>query len=196
MKQRLFAALDLPAGVVDRLIEVVKRLRAHLPRNSVRWVQTEGIHLTVRFYGETQAEQVTALHDSLTKAAIGLNPIELKLSGLGVFPNAVAPRVIWAGVVGAVDSVQKLQTALETDARALGFRPETRPFTPHLTLGRVNQLRASDKQMLSQLLKETAMNAPDPFRLEQVSLIKSELKPTGAVYTPLFTIPFQPAHIK
>lgn len=195
MNQRLFAALELPTEVLNRLAEAVRSLRVSLPPHSVRWVRPEGIHLTVRFYGETKPEQVKALQDSLAKAALGVSPLELKLSGLGIFPNAVAPRVIWAGVVGDVDVIQKLQTTLEMDARALGFRSETRPFTPHLTLGRVNQLSATDKQTLSQLLQRTPLNAPDPFKLDRMSLIKSELRPTGAVYTPLLAISLQPARI-
>lgn len=191
MKQRLFAALDLPTLVLERLAEVVKQLRAGLPQNSVRWARPEGIHLTVRFYGETRTGQVTALQSSLAQATAGLGPIELNLSGLGIFPNAVAPRVVWAGVAGEVDVVQKIQAALELDARALGFRAETRPFTPHLTLGRVNQLSAPDKQKLSQLLKDTPVTAPGPFRLDRVSLIKSELRPTGAVYTQLWSAPLK-----
>ncbi len=188
MNHRLFAALDLPANVLEALAEVMARLREALPRQSVRWARPNGIHLTVRFYGETQMEQVTALQDSLTKATAGLGPIELELNGLGVFPNAVAPRVIWAGVAGDVDSAQKIQTALESDARALGLRPETRPFTPHLTLGRVNPLRASDKQKLNQRLKATPIKSPGRFVVNRLSLIKSELKPMGAVYTSLFSV--------
>lgn len=187
MNLRLFAALDLPVSVLGYLSAIMTQLRADLPRNAVRWVRPEGIHLTVRFYGETKPEQIKALQDSLAQATTGLGPIELKLNGLGIFPNTVAPRVIWAGVAGQVDAVQRIQTALETGARAIGFRPETRPFTPHLTLGRVNQLRAPDKQRLSQLVNEAPLNAPNPFTLDRVSLIKSELKPTGAVYTQLWS---------
>lgn len=187
MNQRLFAALDLPVDVLDYLAGLMQRLRAGLPHNAVRWVRSAGIHLTVRFYGETKSEQVAALQASLAKAIAGLSPIELKLNGLGVFPNAVAPRVVWVGVAGDVAMVAKIQTALENEARAVGFRPETRPFTPHLTLGRVNQLRAPDKQRLTQLLQDTPVNLPAPFMLNRVSLIKSELKPTGAVYTPLWS---------
>jgi 2'-5' RNA ligase len=194
MNQRLFAALDLPPLVLEALAEVAKRLRAQLPQHGVRWVRPEGIHLTLRFYGETRPEQVPDLQAGLTRVVSGLSPIELGLSDLGVFPNAVAPRVIWVGLTGALEALQTLNTRLETEAQALGFRPETRPFTPHLTLGRVNQLRAPEKQQLSQLLKETVVNAPGPFQLNQLSLINSDLKPMGAVYTRLGSALLSEAH--
>jgi 2'-5' RNA ligase len=187
MNQRLFAALDLPPAVREALAEVTAYLRDQLPRNGVRWVRPAGIHLTLRFYGDVTNEQAPHLQTSLAKAARGVAPIALELSGLGVFPNAVAPRVVWVGIAGDLEPLQKIQTALEADARALGFTPETRPFTPHLTLGRVNQLRAPEKQRLSQLLKETPVKSPGRFTLDRLSLIKSDLKPAGAVYTPLFT---------
>lgn len=185
MKQRLFAALDLPTLVRDALAVGAKRLRTALPQNSVRWVRPDGIHLTLRFFGDTQPELVPALQAALARSVSGLGPVELELDDLGVFPNAVAPRVIWVGLRGALEVLQTLQQRLESEARALGFRPETRPFTPHLTLGRVNQLRAPEKQKLAQLLKERVVSAPGPFVLDQLSLIKSDLKPMGAIYTPL-----------
>jgi RNA 2',3'-cyclic 3'-phosphodiesterase len=194
MNQRLFAALELPTSVLASLAEVIKRLRADLPPASVRWVRPEAIHLTVRFYGATPPERLSALQASLFKAASGLDAIELELDRLGVFPNAVAPRVIWVGLKGMLEALETLNSQLETQARAVGFRAEIRPFTPHLTLGRVNRLRAPDKQKLSQLIKETALNAVGPFTLDHVSLIKSELKPTGAVYTRLLSAPLNESH--
>src|SRR5262245_48306224 len=112
MNQRLFAALDLPTPVLNSLAEVVQQLRTTLPSGSVRWVRPEGIHLTMRFYGETRSEQVPALQEALAQAANQVAPIELELSGLGIFPNLVAPRVIWVGLTGALDVLQTLNALL------------------------------------------------------------------------------------
>ena len=186
MKARLFVALELPASVAPTLAEAMEALKARAPRDSVRWARPAGIHLTLKFYGEVKPAIIPALQTALSAAVEGHAPMALTLQGLGMFPNAVAPRVVWAGLAGELEQVRVLQKAIEQGAAALGFAPEKRAFTPHLTLGRVTEaVRPLDRSALAQAVKTTAL-APVAFTATEVSLMQSDLRPTGAVYTRLF----------
>jgi 2'-5' RNA ligase len=189
MTLRLFSALELSAPITESLAALSHRLREQLPRQSVRWVQPRHIHLTLKFYGEVKPELVTALQESLTHATLGRAPVTLALNGLGLFPNAVRPRVVWVGLGGELDALGALQAAVEQGAAGLGFPPEARAFTPHLTLGRVTEnLRPPDRPRIGAALRALAFS-PQTFTVEQVALIRSELKPAGPVYTRLFSAP-------
>lgn len=189
MTLRLFSALELPAPITESLAALRHRLQGQMPRQSVRWVQPRNIHLTLKFYGEVKPEQVAALQESVTHAVLGCAPLTLALNGLGLFPNAVRPRVVWVGLGGELEALGALQAAVEQGAAGLGFPPEARGFTPHLTLGRVTEnLRPPDRPRISAALRALTF-APQTFTVEQVALIRSELKPAGSVYTRLFSAP-------
>jgi 2'-5' RNA ligase len=158
----------------------------------VHWVRAEGIHLTLQFYGEVTPDVVKGLQAALEQAAATVPPVALTLEGLGVFPNAVRPRVIWVGVGGQVDRLRELQRAVESASGPLGFKPEGRDYTPHLTLGRVPaELKPAERQKLAKALKATTLGRVGEFRVEVLSLMRSELKPMGAVYTQLCAAPLR-----
>jgi len=183
---RVFAALELPAPVRRQLAEVGDHLRAALPPGSVRWVRPDGIHLTLQFYGEVERTRLPGLEAALTAAAATTGPLTLALAGLGAFPNPARARVVWVGLSGDLDALRQLQAAVAAGGQALGFPPEARGFQPHLTLGRVNQpLRPPDQRRLADALAAAQVPPGAPFRGETLSLLRSDLRPGGAVYTPL-----------
>jgi 2'-5' RNA ligase len=137
MRYRLFAALELPAPLRAALESAQASFKAAAPSRSVRWVAPENIHLTIKFYGDVPAERVPELEAGLARAAASARPIMLAVQGLGVFPNLLRPQVIWVGLEGDRLPLQALVAAVEAEAEMLGFPPEAREFTPHLTLGRV-----------------------------------------------------------
>jgi 2'-5' RNA ligase len=187
---RAFAALELPAPVLARLGAVLAALPAAVPRGSVRWARPEGIHLTLQFYGEVKPEQLPALQAALAGVAAVAAPLTLDLAGLGAFPNPARARVVWVGVQGDLEALRRLQQAVEAAGQGLGFRPEERGYHPHLTLGRVNQpLRPADQGRLAEALGRTPVPAGAPFHLAELSLMRSELRPGGAVYTRLSAAP-------
>jgi 2'-5' RNA ligase len=120
-------------------------------------------------------------------------PFALRVEGLGVFPSALRPRVIWVGLEGDLSALEALQQAVEASVGALGFRPEARDFKPHLTLGRVHDHVAhADRPSLGRALEALNQNrvtSYGEFTAQAVALIRSELRPTGAVYTQLFSAP-------
>jgi 2'-5' RNA ligase len=187
---RVFAALELPPELSRRLTEVISGLSKALPRGSVRWVRPEGIHLTLKFFGEVAPSKLADLQAGLAQAAGNAAPIALTLEGLGVFPNPLRPRVIWVGVAGGVEALGALYQAVEEATASLGFKPEARGFSPHLTLGRVNgALRPAERQALGEALRAGSVDRLGDFTADSLSLMGSELKPGGAVYTRLYSAP-------
>jgi len=186
---RLFTAVELPAPVRQQLAELIAALSPALPRGSVRWVRAEGIHLTLKFYGEVGGEGLSALQGVVRTAAVGVGPLSLEMNGLGTFPSLARPRVIWAGLAGELDRLKALQRAVEDASRPLGFEPEARGFTPHLTLGRVEPgWRPADRQSLEGAFARLGPGVRGAFTADTLALMRSELRPGGAVYTPQLAV--------
>jgi 2'-5' RNA ligase len=157
----------------------------------IGWTQPEGIHLTLRFLGDIQETQVDGLREILHKAAAPARPFTLEARGLGAFPNPRAPRVIWLGLHGSSDDMaelQRLQAAVEDGVTSLGFPKEARAFTPHLTLARIRD--RVEAGALEPVLAAQQNRVVGGFAASSVELIKSELHPSGAVYTTLVEVPF------
>ncbi len=170
---RAFVALELEEDVRLAMGELQKQLRPRLA--GIRFVRPEGIHLTLRFLGATSAAQVARLRPVLAEAAAACAPGEARVAEVGTFPERGSPRVLWLGI-DLPPRMLELQQACEDAARRLGFEPETRPFRPHLTLGRWRD-RAPNPELPAVDL--------GPTRLQTLVLFESRLRPDGAVYTPL-----------
>jgi len=177
---RLFIAVELSEAVRERLGQAQDRLRS--APCSVKWVKPHLMHLTLRFLGEADQAIVGVLEQVMGSAAQGIAPFEVTLAGLGAFPERGAPRVVWAGIRDN-GSLAALNRRLEEAVRRLGFAPETRPFHPHLTLGRVNGRQGADE-----LRRRLAAQADADFgscTITELLLIQSVLSPAGPTHTPL-----------
>ena len=186
---RLFVALDLPAGAKAALAATVGQLQSVIPAG-VRWVNPAGIHLTLKFLGDTDSGLVTPLLAALQEAAAVGDPMPfpLHLDRLGVFPNYREPRGIYAGVDGDLDSLVRAQRQVEQAIVRLGFPQEKRPFRPHLTLGRVREgvAPAVRRQIGDTIATQAAALSPEyTWMAGEIHLIRSDLTPQGAVYTTL-----------
>lgn len=186
---RLFVALDLPAGAKAALAATMGQLQSVIPAG-VRWVNPAGIHLTLKFLGDTEAGLVTPLRAALREAAAAgdSRPFPLHLDGLGVFPNYREPRGIYAGVDGDLDSLVDTQRRVEQTIVRLGFPQEKRPFHPHLTFGRVREgvAPAVRRQIGETIATQAAALSPEyAWTAGEIHLIRSVLTPQGAVYTTL-----------
>jgi RNA 2',3'-cyclic 3'-phosphodiesterase len=174
---RAFVALELPEPTRAAIGQVLSDLRGSIA--GVRWVHAEGVHLTLRFLGWSDPEALRRLEPALGRAATACPPVEAHLRGAGLFPERGAPRVLWIGV-DLPDAVGTLQRACEEAAAAAGFPAEERPFRPHLTLGRFRDRVPRPRLPPLDL---------GPARLDRLVLFRSDLKPSGAVYTPLAVLP-------
>lgn len=143
----------------------------------------DGVHLTLRFLGDVPVQQVPEISDGLAQAVSGCAPFELQLSEVSAFPNGRSPRVVWVGLGGDVGTLAGVQHAVEEAAAELGFSKETREFTPHMTLARVRHpLTREEGEHLTATLRSIEVSEGPAFRVGSVSLIRSTLMPSGAVY--------------
>jgi 2'-5' RNA ligase len=176
-KIRLFIAIELPEPIQKALLEAAAQLGRRLPEGVVRWVKPEQMHLTLRFLGDTAVARLPALQDQLEELGNQHAPFCLRLNGVGAFPNRQKPRVVWAGLAGELAVLQAMQVALEARVVALGWAGEQRPFSPHITLGRVK-----DAGQVQEMAWGSDLAALE-FRVTAVQLVQSELRPFGPIYT-------------
>jgi len=152
----------------------------------VRWVRANGIHLTLKFLGDTELERIPDVKQVLFDMAKPHPVFSIRLAGLGCFPNTRRPRVVWLRVEEDSGVLLALQAATEAACRELGFEPETRPFSPHLTLGRVR--RDAEPKSLTDLGQAVEREESQPLgslSVEEICLFQSDLRSDGAVYTRL-----------
>jgi 2'-5' RNA ligase len=187
---RTFIALELDEELKAALSDVQDQLKRQLSPGSVRWVRTDGIHLTLKFLGDTPADQVDAIAAALAGAAAGVAPFVVQAEDLGCFPNLRRPRVVWVGLSEPTGALQALRDEVEARVAPLGYPTERRPFSPHLTLGRVHRRAStSEVRQVGEVVRSTQLGRVGQLPATHVHLIKSDLRPTGAVYTPLAQIP-------
>ncbi len=180
---RCFIAIELPDGVKRGLRELQAQLKSG-GQAPVKWADPDNIHLTLKFLGNVAADRMGEITAAMTKAVQGVSPFQLEVKELGVFPNPRRVQVIWVGVSGEVDKLAKLQQRLESNLAGLGFAPEGRRFTPHLTLARLrDQATPDERAKLGQLIADTEFDAAQSFPVEAVNLIKSQLTREGPIYT-------------
>jgi RNA 2',3'-cyclic 3'-phosphodiesterase len=183
---RAFVAVRLGAALSAALGDEIERLRPAAPR--VAWVPAANLHLTVKFLGAVAAEALPRIGQALGVVAAETRPFELALGGLGGFPSPVRPRVVWAGVSDGPAAMGALALAVAAALAPLGFPPEARPFSPHVTLGRAREPRPNPR--LAQALARGAAQAFGQVRVDRVWLMRSDLSPTGARYSEIGEYPF------
>ncbi len=184
---RTFVAIELTSEVLSVLDRAQAALRKGPGGQAGRWVKGEGIHLTLKFLGNVPEEKLEDIYRAVRRACEGYTPFELTIAGLGCFPNVRRPRVVWVGLREETGQLAALQKKVEHELNRLGFPPEGRGFTPHLTLARVRQEAAhADVEALGKAVAETPAEDLASMQVVAVSVMKSDLKPGGAVYTELF----------
>lgn len=171
---RTFIALPIPDDIKERLADAITQLKGK--NHGVRWVRPEGMHLTLKFLGDTPEDLVSRISEGLDTAARGCHPLTLSLAGCGAFPNVRRPRVVWAGLTGDVDELFCLAASVEKASARCGVPQERRPFSAHITLGRLKAPTMLDLGIDS---------FTGRFTVSEVLLYRSELLPGGARYTVL-----------
>ena len=188
---RIFIAIDVPDQAKKALSALVETLRG-LGLNNVRWARPEGIHLTLKFLGDTDPDLVPQILDALKESARGSAAFDLDLADLRVFPGLANPRVLWVGLRGGLEELKDLQRRLEAQTEILGFPREARGFSPHLTLGRVRAgLSPKQRQQVGEALRKAASVSSVCWRVREAHLIQSTLTSEGAFYRKLGTVPLQ-----
>jgi len=181
MMIRSFIAIDFPEETRKALEDIQKELKQC--GTGVRWVKPGSIHLTLKFLGNIHPAQVEDIALAVAQEIRDQPPITLGAAGLGAFPSLRKPRVIWIGMEGEVQRLTRIQARVENALEPLGFVREKRPFRPHLTIGRVKDRRKL--QALIDAMAELKIPEFDSFDVTEIILYKSDLRPTGAIYTKL-----------
>ncbi len=186
---RTFIAVELDAAERRAFGDLQAELKKQPAGRYVRWVAPESIHLTLKFLGGVDPGMVAALERALVEASQGVTAFTLSLGGLGAFPNTRRPNVVWVGLGGDVKAAETLTENIERACEALGFARESRPFAAHLTLGRVKRdARPADRQFVGEMVAQAHVGDLGTIQANSVSLMKSDLTPSGSIYTRLGTV--------
>jgi 2'-5' RNA ligase len=183
---RTFIAIDLPTRVQQTIEKFEKDLQK--VQAAVSWIKVDRIHLTLKFLGDVASEQIAGIQLVLVQTAASTKPFQLQPAGCGAFPSLKQMRVVWVGIRGDDTQLKNLQQQVESALAPLGFKPEDRPFRAHLTLGRVRG-KQNIRSLQEALLANENFEA-EAFDVGELVLYKSELRPEGARYTPLFRASF------
>jgi len=200
---RTFVAIELDeeirkaiAGTQRQVQEqLMKQLRHTASDVRVQWVRPDSIHLTLKFLGDIDEARVEDIRAALLSAVGRQSRLAVEVGGLGVFPDLRLPRVLWVGLSGQVDALMRVAAEVEAALTGVGFPPESRPLSPHLTLARIKE---RSREVGKGLADSGLMT--QPFRVgslavKTVCLMKSDLKPSGAVYSRLVEVPLKPSNL-
>jgi len=180
---RSFVAIELPDELKAELVQLQTQLKIG-KQSSVKWVNPHSIHLTLKFLGSIAVDRIGEITGAIEAAARGMSPFCLEVKELGAFPNLRRVQVVWVGISGEVHKLSQLQQYLESNLARLGFAPESRQFTPHLTLARFRERTSLDeRQSLGQLIARTSFASAVAIEVNAISLMKSQLTREGAIYS-------------
>lgn len=186
---RSFIAIRIPTEIQTTILRETANLRQFLKKPLIRWVPQENIHLTLKFLGDVSPANLESLAHHLAPELNQLPTFDIRVGGMGAFPNPRRARILWIGME-APKELAAVAQAVESVASRLGFTRETRPFSPHLTIGRVNQhASGNDLQQIRLGLEQTKIGHLGTSTVTGIELFHSDLRPSGAVYTIRHTIP-------
>ena len=185
---RAFIAIELPDEVKNDLSGLLSSLKPGREK-AVKWVNPNSIHLTLKFLGNIPEERMVDITQVITQASSLTYPFNLELKELGAFPNLKSPRVVWVGIGGDIPSITNLQRQIDQSLIPLGFSPEKRDFSPHLTLGRVrDKATHKERSELGGAIESLRIPRSSSFGADRINLMQSTLTKNGAVYNQIATV--------
>jgi len=191
---RSFIAIELPDELKSGLFQLQAQLKTG-KQPPVKWVDPYSIHLTLKFLGNVTVDKISGITGAIEAAAQEISPLHLEVSGLGAFPNLRRVQVVWVGLSGELARLGELQQRIESNLAPLGFAPESRPFKPHLTLARLREQASLDeRQSFGELIAGTGFEAVYGFKVDSISLMRSQLTREGAIYSRLGLVGLGKSH--
>src|SRR5262245_34210814 len=179
----LVVALPVPRAAQQAIGDLIKTFA--VPESPVRWVREEGLHLTLKFFGEVDEARVPEISTALGRTTTGMSQLPVTANEVNGFPALDRARVVWIGLE-APPALELLAHRVEQECEALGFPGEARVFHPHITLGRVKDGARLDRFSARRL---STLRPSIPFVLDSMVLFASKLGPGGAVHSPLTNFP-------
>lgn len=183
--KRLFAALKIHPD--KSFLDSFSNLRSSLQHEQIKWVEEENIHITLKFFGETDEREIPRIGSVLTSRAANTNSFGISLQTLGIFGSSYAPRVIWTGIEPNAE-LTLLMRALHGDLVAAGFVSDRQNLIPHLTLGRIKFLK--DKILFQRVIEKFKRMYSKPETIEEIILFESILRREGPEYNAVGRFPF------
>jgi 2'-5' RNA ligase len=184
---RAFLAIDAPPEILNEIGSIQTRLSKTL-QGMIRWVKAEGIHLTLKFFGDVSEDDIIKISRVVEAHVSSIRSFTLDVKKLGVFPDMSRPRILWLKINGDVEALVKFQKTLDQKLQACGFSEDGRPFRPHLTLARIKEPKGLVG--LAKIIEKSDNYAAGYFNVDGLNLYRSQLTPRGAIYTKLAYFPF------
>ncbi len=176
--RRLFIAIQIEPD--PELIKLVETLKSKLRHDRITWINTNNLHLTLKFIGETNEEFVEAITIAMQKAASTINPFEIRFDKLGLFGSSYDPRVIWIGSIQLNEAVNRLGENVLNELNSIGFKRDRQNFVSHLTIGRIKEL--SDKSYFQDVIKSQPQIIFQTSLVKKIILFESILRREGPIY--------------
>lgn len=181
MAIRSFLAFELPIDIKNTVEEVLDQAKQHdLP---IKWVPLMNIHLTVVFLGNIQEENIPVMGKGIEKSCSQTSHFHISLDNMGCFPNKRNPRVLWLGLKGEIERISFFRNELQNQLIPFGITPEKRPFRPHLTLGRFKKPNKKNALKVEKLMESHQKFNGSEQIIPELVQFRSDLRPSGAVYT-------------
>lgn len=186
---RLFIAVNFPDDLLNKIEQIMSFFKKKTPPAALKWVQTEHMHLTLKFIGEVEENKVGLIKEILIKSVKRQLPFDIEVGELGMYPHKNNPRVIWLGITGGEPLID-MQKMLDQKLASLDIKREGRPFSPHLTIARVRRdADPSAVRLIGETLSQFTVEPLGAVTIDRVQLYQSDLKPSGPIYTTLFSVP-------
>jgi len=185
---RAFIAIELSPEIRDSLAQTQSHLK--YSGADVKWVNKENVHLTLKFLGEITEESSEKIKSILDEIANSVKPFEISIKDIGAFPKIEFPKVIWAGLDRGAAEASVIAGKIDDALSKVGFQKESRPFTAHLTIGRVRSLK--NKEALKEKIDSYCIPDDSNQLIRSITLFQSTLTPKGSIYTKLHESEFSP----
>ncbi len=186
---RSFIAIDLPQPVLGKITEITSYFKTKTPSKALRWVSPDNLHLTIKFLGDVPEKNIEAIKTRISMTASGYRHFSIAIRNLGMYPNPHKPRVIWLGV-DCDPTLIELHDELDRSLKKTGIEPEKRAYSPHLTIARVS--KRADLNTIKKIgdtLSRFKVDTLGVFDVTKIYLYKSDLTPSGPIYTQLLCAP-------
>lgn len=189
--KRIFVAVDISRAAREKAARYIENLKKDFPNLRVGWEKAEKLHLTMKFLGDVDENQLLDLFSACDKITLEISKLQFQASdvrcqilGTGVFPNVKRPRILWLGLRDENGILTRINDHLEAECEKYGFEKENRKFKPHLTIGRLREPQISQKLAETHLQNEFE---PVEFEVSEIVIYESKLQPTGSIYSKVKT---------
>jgi RNA 2',3'-cyclic 3'-phosphodiesterase len=183
--KRIFVAVDISDDVRRKVSTYIQELREEFSNLRVGWEKTEKLHLTLKFLGDSDENQIEKLREIVRNIAGQVSKFSLKIAETGVFPSPRNARILWIDVKDEKGSLAKINRLLETECEKIGFSKERKNYKPHLTIARLRDVGKSKELAEKHLRKEFK---PAEFEVAEIVIYESRLQPAGSIYQKLTTV--------